>query len=202
MENNETLHPSEDDYAYRATGSDKMRYRLAQAAKACILADGFESVTVTQIVRACGVTRQTFYRNFADKYALVNWYFDKLLLASFDQMGEGRTVRECLEKKFEYIDKERVFFAIAFRVDGQNALKEYDYELILEFYTNFIRHKTGQELDEDLLFPLRFYCHGSVNMTLEWIFDVHPCPGDELAARMVAVMPPKLSALFASLGLL
>ena len=27
-----------------------------------------------------GVTRQTFYRNFQDKYDLINWYFDKILI--------------------------------------------------------------------------------------------------------------------------
>lgn len=192
----------DDEISYRDTGNDKTRYRLAMAAKECMTDAGIEGVTVTEIVRSCGVTRQTFYRNFADKYALINWYFDKLLLESFDHMGEGRTVRECLEKKFQFIDQERVFFAQAFRSDGQNALKEYDYELILQFYTNLIARKTGQPLGEDLLFPLRFYCHGSVHMTVEWIFSAKPKPPEDLAARLVDVMPARLSVLFESLGLL
>lgn len=196
-----TLLP-DDEISYRDTGNDKTRYRLAMAAKKCMTSSGVEGLTVTQIVRACGVTRQTFYRNFSDKYALINWYFDKLLLESFDHMGEGRTVRECLEKKFRFIDEERVFFAQAFQSDGQNALKEYDYELILQFYTNLIERKTGEALAEDLLFPLRFYCHGSVQMTIEWIFSSSPKPPEELAARLVDVMPGRLAALFESVGLL
>lgn len=38
------------------------------------------------------------YRNFQDKYDLINWYFDKILIESFHQMGEGSTVYESLVK--------------------------------------------------------------------------------------------------------
>ena len=71
----------------KETSADKTKYRLAEAAKKCMAASGTDAMTVTQIVQTCGVTRQTFYRNFQDKYDLINWYFDKLLLESFAQMG-------------------------------------------------------------------------------------------------------------------
>lgn len=67
-------------------------------------------ITVKEIVETCGLTRQTFYRNFQDKYDLINWYFDKILLESFEHMGEGRTVYESLVNKFEYIQMEQLFF--------------------------------------------------------------------------------------------
>ena len=93
----------------KETSADKTKYRLAEAAKKCMAASGTDAMTVTQIVQTCGVTRQTFYRNFQDKYDLINWYFDKLLLESFAQMGDGLTVYEGLTRKFEFIQKERVF---------------------------------------------------------------------------------------------
>ncbi|MGN1143201.1 MAG: TetR family transcriptional regulator, partial [Anaerovoracaceae bacterium] len=34
-----------------------------------------DDITIRQIVENCGLTRQTFYRNFLDKYDLINWYF-------------------------------------------------------------------------------------------------------------------------------
>ena len=40
---------------------------------------------------------------------LVNWYFDKILLESFEHMGEGETIYEGLVKKFQYIQKEKIF---------------------------------------------------------------------------------------------
>ena len=73
---------------------EDIKYRLADAAKRCLRDGTVDSLTVSRLVREAGVARQTFYRHFADKYDLVNWYFDKLLLESFEHMGSGRTVRE------------------------------------------------------------------------------------------------------------
>ena len=63
----------------RDTGSEATRYRLAKAMEECMRAQPVDAITVTNIAERCGVTRQTFYRNFLDKYDLINWYFGKLL---------------------------------------------------------------------------------------------------------------------------
>lgn len=89
---------------------DSMKYRLADAMKACMKKTPVEKITVKEIVEECGTTRQTFYRNFQDKYDLINWYFDKILQESFEHMGEGRTIYEGLVNKFHYIQNEKLFF--------------------------------------------------------------------------------------------
>ena len=103
-----------------APKGEKTKYRLAESMKECMKTTPVEEITVRQICEICGVTRQTFYRNFLDKYDLINWYFDKLLTKSFEHMGRGTTVFDSLEKKFTYIQKEKAFFAAAFRYDKQN----------------------------------------------------------------------------------
>ena len=90
---------------------------------------------VKEIVAECGTTRQTFYRNFQDKYDLINWYFDRILLESFQHMGEGKTAYEGLVNKFHYIEEEKLFFKAAFRNDDQNCLRDHDFQLICAFYT-------------------------------------------------------------------
>ena len=62
-----------------APKGEKTKYRLAESMKECMKSTPVEEITVRQICEICGVTRQTFYRNFLDKYDLINWYFDKLL---------------------------------------------------------------------------------------------------------------------------
>ena len=106
---------------------EKMKYRLADAMKICMKKMPVEKITVKEIVEACGTTRQTFYRNFQDKYDLINWYFDKILLESFQHMGEGDTVKEGLLNKFRYIEEEQLFFRAAFKTDEQNCLKQHDF---------------------------------------------------------------------------
>ena len=75
--------------------------------KECMKHASVESITVKQITENCGLTRQTFYRNFLDKYDLINWYFDKLMMKSFEHMGQGKTIYDALVKKFTYIKEEQ-----------------------------------------------------------------------------------------------
>lgn len=66
--------------------NNDIKYKLANAMKECMFSSPVEKITVKEICDTCGVTRQTFYRNFQDKYDLINWYFDKILIESFHQM--------------------------------------------------------------------------------------------------------------------
>ena len=54
-----------------APKGEKTKYRLAESMKECMKTTPVEEITVRQICEICGVTRQTFYRNFLDKYDLI-----------------------------------------------------------------------------------------------------------------------------------
>lgn len=144
---------------------DRAKYKLAASIKECMKTTPVDRITVKDIVEGSGLTRQTFYRNFKDKYDLINWYFDKLVLQSFEQIGMGNTVGESLTQKFEFILNEKAFFTEAFRSDDYNSVKEHDFELILQFYKDLIARKTSRPLEEEMEFLLEMYCRGSVYMT-------------------------------------
>lgn len=182
--------------------NEKTKYKLANSIKECMKTTPVDKITVKNIVEGCDVTRQTFYRNFKDKYDLINWYFDKLVLQSFEQIGMGHTVGESLTQKFEFIVNEKAFFTGAFRSDDYNSLKEHDFELILQFYMDLISKRSSQPLDEDLQFLLEMYCRGSVYMTVKWVLGgMKDTPG-EMAGKLVDAIPPKLAEVFDRLNLL
>lgn len=181
---------------------ETMKYRLAQAIRECMKTTPVDKITVREIVQTCGTTRQTFYRHFTDKYDLINWYFDKLLAESFAHMEEGKTVYEGLVKKFLYIEEEHLFFAAAFRSDDHNSLKEHDFALILSFYLNLIKEKTGRAPDERIRFLLEMYCQGSIYMTVKWVLGGLKMTPREMAALLVDAMPEPVRRLFGQLNLL
>ena len=182
--------------------NETIKYKLATAMKECMKSASVGKITVTEIVETCGVTRQTFYRNFKDKYDLINWYFDKLLAKSFEHMGMGKTVYDALVKKFTYIQEEHIFFAAAFKYDRQNSLRQHDFELILAFYENLIREKTGRIPDETIHWILEMYCQSSIYMTVKWVLGELECAPEGLAKILVEGMPGKLSQLFEKLEIL
>lgn len=181
---------------------ETMKYRLAEAMKQCMKWAPVEKITVKEIVEQCGTTRQTFYRNFQDKYDLINWYFDKILLESFEHMGEGRTVYEGLVNKFHYIQDEKLFFRAAFKTDKQNSLRDHDFHLILQFYTERIEGKTGKKLDDSLKFLLEMYCQGSIYMTVRWVLGQRKGTPEQMAKSLVEAMPAQLERVFRELELL
>ena len=181
---------------------ETMKYRLAQAIRECMKTTPVDRITVREIVQTCGTTRQTFYRHFTDKYDLINWYFDKLLAESFAHMGEGKTVYEGLVKKFLYIEEEHLFFAAAFRSDDHNSLKEHDFALILSFYLDLIKEKTGRAPDERIRFLLEMYCQGSIYMTVRWVLGKIKVTPEQMAESLVDAMPAELAELFRELELL
>ena len=180
---------------------DKMKYRLADAMKVCMKKMPVEKITVKEIVAECGTTRQTFYRNFQDKYDLINWYFDRILLESFRHMGEGKTVYEGLVNKFHYIEEEKLFFKAAFRTDEQNCLKDHDFQLILRFYAKRIEEKTQKPVPEHLKFLLEMYCQGSVYMTVRWLLGNMKQTPEEMAKNLVDAMPLELMKAFQEIHL-
>ena len=167
--------------------NDGVRYKLANAMKECMRTAPVEKITVKEIVETCGLTRQTFYR---------------ILLESFEHMGEGRTVYESLVNKFEYIQMEQLFFRAAFKNDQQNCLRDHDFELIQEFYTKQIESRTGRKISTELQFELEMYCLGSVYMTVQWVLGYRKCTPEELAHALTESMPVRLQDVFQELGLI
>ena len=168
--------------------SEKTKYRLAQALKECLKTTPLEEVTIKQLVSSCGLTRQTFYRNFADLNDLVQWYFNIILDESFRQLGSTETVYDGLVRKFEYIHEEHLYFSAAFRSDRENNLRDHDFHMILDFYRT------------DAL--LEMYCQASVYMTVKWVLSGMPQSEKTLASLMIEAMPEKLRTLFVRLQLI
>ena len=166
--------------------NNDIKYKLANAMNECMVSSPVEKITVKEICDTCGVTRQTFYRNFQDKYDLINWYFDKILIESFHQMGEGSTVYESLVKKF----------------DDQNNLKEHDFELIRQFYIDQIEGKSHRKISDKLLFQLEMYCQGSVFMTTQWVLGNKNFTPQELAGLLADAMPKELADVFREVNLI
>lgn len=181
---------------------EKTRYRLAMAVKECMKTTPVDKITVKDIVEGAGVARQTFYRNFLDKYDLINWYFDKLVLSCFEEIGVSHTVEESLTQKLKFIREEKAFFMGAFRSDDHNSLKEHDFKLILGFYQELMVKKTGRQPNPDIRFLLEMYCQGSVYMTVKWILGGMEDEPEQLARKLVEAMPAKLERVFDEMGLM
>jgi Transcriptional regulator len=170
--------------------SERTKYALTDSIKVLMEKIPLDKITVTDIVENCGTTRQTFYRNFKDKYDLVNWYFDKIVQKTIKQMGLSLTLKEGLVKKFEYMKKDRCFFTSAFSSSDFNNLLYYDFCCIFDFYKDIASKRDS--LSEEVSFLLEFYCRGSMDMTAEWVRKGMKFSPEQMAQLLVDAMPQSL----------
>lgn len=174
------------------------KYIFAESIKELMEKQPLDKITVTDIVRRSGMTRQTFYRNFQDKYDLVNWYFEKLADKSIRQIGNSSTLREGLIKKFSFLLNDRIFFMQAFQSKDYNNVENYDYQCIFDFYSSIIEKKVGH-IPQDIDFLLKMYCHGSITMTVEWAIDGMKESPENMADLLIEALPIKLENLLSQL---
>ena len=172
--------------------NEETLFLFAKAIKSLIKKQPLDKITVTDIVSTAGKTRQTFYRHFQDKYDLVNWYFEKLVLKSFEEMNQGGSLQEALNLKFAFIEQEHAFFKEAFKSNDYNNLIHYDFCCIYDFYKNYFYKNTGKTLSSVIDFLLNMYCRGSVDMTVEWVLNDIPIKKEEIVSYLIEAIPDKL----------
>lgn len=76
---------------------------------------GFEALTVGEITERAMVSRAAFYRNYQDKYDLVEQIFAEAMQALFDILSDPNTIHspQTWEKFFEHIaEYERIYRAL------------------------------------------------------------------------------------------
>lgn len=116
------------------SASEFTKQRIANTMKELVQSRNFASVSVGDLIRRCGISRNTFYYHFRDKYEVVSWIFChevEPLLASFDRMENWtRGLSElCL-----YLQANREFYIRVLEVEGQNSFCE----CLTQFYQQLI----------------------------------------------------------------
>lgn len=97
---------------------------LAEGLKVHLRKRPFSKITVEDICAASGVSRRSFYRQFQDKYELLNWLYDY----EFCQLAEERgyhTIWDYYPDICRHLYSDREFFRNAFSVTGQNSFRDF-----------------------------------------------------------------------------
>ena len=166
--------------------NDLMKREMSRALKELAATNDLKTISVTQLVEACGMSRGTFYNHFLDIYDLINWTFETDVIEplqhyinTHDETWSGIT-QQCLEKM--YADKS--FYTQAVRRRGQNSLRDYMRKRNLDSWKMLITKYMGDNLtfDPDALDFIERYTSQAVgNMIIKWAEDGMPLPPEKMA---------------------
>ena len=81
------------------------RQAFADALKQRMLRQPFSQITVSALVRDCGVNRKTFYYHFTDVYDLLNWMIQQDTLYVLTQLHQIREHYNAIAFVLDYIEE-------------------------------------------------------------------------------------------------
>lgn len=173
-------------YEVTSTNTKKM---LAESFKKSLTSKPFSKVTVSEIIRDCGVNRKTFYYHFEDINALLAWCLQEDFSDMTQRFPSGGDFRENLTLALDYVDSTPYILNCARDPLGLIECKKFLYK----HYVPIIRqHLTALEstIDENMDSPNKdfiysFGAYGLINLLLDQQNNLTPYRREELVDYIV-----------------
>jgi len=164
---------------------------LREALIELIEEQGFDTLTVGQITERAMVSRAAFYRNYQDKYALVEQIFAEAMQALFNAVSELSTVHspQVWVRFFEHIaEYERLYRALLGRKGSPwfvLKMRASMIELVKQFgrlpFPDRPIYPTSDEFVPDLIATML------VEAVTWWLEQDQPYSAEEIARRCVSL---------------
>jgi len=142
---------------------------LADSLKKLMAEKAFNKIRVDDIIRSCGLTRQSFYYHFKDKYDLMNWiYYTETarFMASYDSLEHWT---DGLIDLCYYMQQNKTFYKNALNTMGQNSFPEYLHNYISTVSISAIEGMLDAEYDQEKWdFIVSFFATAFVAIIVRW----------------------------------
>lgn len=123
---------------------------IANALKQKMKNKPFQKITVSELIKECGINRNTFYYHFEDIYALLKWTFEHEaieIVKNFDLIVDNE---EAISFVLDYVEKNDYILNCAYDSIGRDELSRFFCADFLEIVTSFISQAeeiSGKKLD-------------------------------------------------------
>ncbi len=108
------------------------RQAFATALKQRMRHQPFPQITVSALIRDCGVNRKTFYYHFTDIYDLLNWTMQQEAISVLAQYHLIAEQNEAIAFALDYIEQNETILLNIYRTIGRDSLRRC-------FHDEFIR---------------------------------------------------------------
>lgn len=125
-------------------------------------------ITVADICKACGATRQAFYYHFKDKYDLLAWIYMQDFAFSIEKAGN--LDRNTLVQMFQKMYSRRSFYRNVFSDRSQNNLLDYIQEYDTNFMLKILKEQYHADTSSDeLQTAVKYHSYGVTGLIRDWL---------------------------------
>ncbi len=168
---------------------------LAKALEGLMAEKPLDDIRVVEIAERAGVSKQTFYHHFADKYALMEHCSRELFAAPMAMIGSTEPYARGCRAYYEACHAYRKFMRNAFQSKDVNGLFRVMHHLLRDAYGKRVEAH-GVAVDAEVGFALDFYSKGIAGCTRRW-FDQGMDFSDEAMIQLIAgCVPASVANLF------
>ena len=171
---------------------------LAQAFMELCTTNDVDTITVGKIVNECGVSRQTFYNHFKDKYEVMEYLFDKAASQATNAMfRHSGCLEEAIKEMLYVFQDNKSFYNTVAKMQGQNSFREFFCQYTISFYTAIVERLLGKgAVTPSIAYQIRFNAYGISHMVQEYMLDGMKDDPEVIAPLMVQCLPEELKKLF------
>lgn len=150
---------------------------------------------VAEIAAAAGVSKQTFYHHFSDKYHLMEYCFRDMFAAPFERMGTLAPFDECYIEFLQMCRQRKTFLRNAFTSQDVNSLFRVMHHALRDAFGARVR--VHGALDEgETEFCLEFFSKGCAGCTRHWFEQGMDFENAELVGLIRQCIPVGVARFF------
>lgn len=151
-----------------------------------------DELSVAEICRKAGVSRQTFYKHFESKYALSRWFARFSEERYLNQIGRTLSWRDGLAMHFTMLATEKSLFLRTSHNKWAPSVLDAVRRQRTETLVGTLRDYRHIEPDDALMFCIRAYTHVEENMAMEWFASGMQPNAESFAALLEECVPARL----------
>ncbi|MGN0664647.1 MAG: TetR/AcrR family transcriptional regulator C-terminal domain-containing protein [Negativibacillus sp.] len=146
---------------------------FAESLKKQMKTKPFSKITVSEIIKDCGVNRKTFYYHFEDIYALLKWTLEEEAMEVVRHFDLLVDYEEAIAFVMDYVEKNDYIINCAYDSIGLDKMKQFFYADFVELIASIVdqaEKKEGVSLNPDYKrFLVQFYTEACAGMLIDWI---------------------------------
>ena len=151
---------------------------LAEALKTAMEHKPFSKITVSELIRDCGINRKTFYYHFQDIYALLKWVLEEeagQVLRHFDLLVD---YEEAIRFVMDYVAENHFIRSCTEDAATREEVKRFLYMDFIEIVCSVIdeaEKRIGAQLEEAFkAYVAKFYTEAITGMMIDWLRTGEP----------------------------
>ena len=146
-----------------------------------------KQITVSELTKKAGLSRQTFYQSFTDKYELISYAWALEVNKIKDQSEINEPLIKVWTRRLKVIKEDQIIYKRLLEyMDDQNA---FFYSWVDISVTTPSVMSNLMRGSPDMVFATKTYAFGTGMCVRDWIMGGCKKPPEEIARQMILSMP-------------